>query len=103
MCKFIILFLTFMVSSSLFGCHMYRPDVQQGNVVSQKMVNRLSLGMSQVEVKRVLGEPLLVNVFANNRLDYVYTYKHRNQPMTERQILLTFSNNRLVNIRKKLD
>lgn len=101
--KFIIFFLVVLVGGCLFGCHMYRPDVQQGNVVTQKMAGSLHLGMSQTAAKRILGEPLLINVFDNNRLDYVYTYKHRNQPMTERQIVLTFSNNRLVNIRKKLD
>ncbi|MGD9109042.1 MAG: outer membrane protein assembly factor BamE [Gammaproteobacteria bacterium] len=100
--KVLILFFMVLISGCLFGCHMYRPDVQQGNVVSQKMASRLHFGMSQAAAKRILGEPLLINVFANNRLDYVYTYKHGNQPMTERQIILTFSNNRLVRIRKKL-
>jgi len=96
--KFIVLLLI----TLLAGCHMYRPDVQQGNVVTQQMASRLHSGMSQSAAKRILGNPLLINTFTNNRLDYVYTYKHGNQPATERQIILTFKNNRLVTIRKKL-
>ena len=96
--KVIILFLI----TLLVGCHMYRPDVQQGNVVTQQMASRLHLGMSQSAAKRILGNPLLINTFTNNRLDYVYTYKHKNQPATERQIILTFRNNRLTAIRKNL-
>ena len=97
----VILFLVALVSGSFCGC-MYRPDIQQGNVITQKMASQLHLGMSQAAAKRILGEPLLVNVFANNRLDYVYTYQHKRQPMTERQIILTFKNDRLVHIIKKL-
>jgi outer membrane protein assembly factor BamE len=95
------LILLLIFSGCLVGCHMYRPDVQQGNVVTPKQANQLRLGMSQTTVKMFLGDPLLINTFTNNRLNYVYTYKHKNLPMTERQVILTFRKNRLVNIRKK--
>lgn len=95
----VILLLIF--SGFLAGCHMYRPDVQQGNVVTKKQVNQLKPGMSQEVVKRFLGDPILINTFTNNRLNYVYTYKHKNLPMTEQQVILTFKNNRLINIRKR--
>jgi len=95
------LILVLIFSGFLAGCHMYRPDVQQGNVVTPKQASQLKLGMSQGVVKRFLGDPILINTFTNNRLSYVYTYKHKNLPMTERQIILTFRNNRLVNIKKR--
>ena len=95
------LILCLIFSGFIAGCHMYRPDVQQGNVIDSKQINQLKPGMSQQVVKRFLGDPLLINTFADNRLNYVYTYKHRSLPVTERQVVLTFKNNRLVNIKKR--
>ena len=56
---------------SQFG--VYRLDVQQGNLVTQEQVAKVKPGMSRLEVRNVLGTPLLQDAFNGNRWDYVYS------------------------------
>ena len=52
----------------------YKIDVQQGNYVTQDMVEKLKPGMTRSQVKFLLGTPLVVDPFRNDRWDYVYLY-----------------------------
>ena len=40
---------------------VYQPEVQQGNIINQEMVNKLSPGMDRRQVQFILGTPLLVD------------------------------------------
>lgn len=69
------------------GClTIYSPEVQQGNVVNQEMVDKLKPGMTRAQVRFVLGTPLVVDPFHSDRWDYVYFYKpsYKGQPETRR-------------------
>lgn len=60
----------------LVGCiHPYKTDIQQGNVVTQEMIDKLKPGMTKSQVRFVLGTPLIVDPFHPERWDYVYVYK----------------------------
>ena len=50
----------------------YKIDVQQGNVLTQDMVSQLKPGLTQDQVRFVLGSPVLIDMFHANRWDYVY-------------------------------
>jgi outer membrane protein assembly factor BamE len=63
--------LTALTACSNFG--VYRLDIQQGNLVTQEQVAKVKLGMSRLDVRNLLGTPLLQDVFNANRWDYVYT------------------------------
>jgi len=52
---------------------VHKIPVQQGNVITQDMVDRLKPGMSRSQVAYVMGEPVLRNTFDDNRWDYVYS------------------------------
>ena len=52
---------------------VYRQTIQQGNVVTQEMINRLKPGMTRRQVRFILGEPVLANAFREDRWDYIYT------------------------------
>ena len=56
---------------SNFG--VYRLDVQQGNLVTQDQVAKVKPGMSRLDVRNLLGTPLLQDAFSGNRWDYIYT------------------------------
>ena len=56
----------------------YKVDVIQGNFISKEQVEALKVGMSRLQVKDVLGTPLLTSVFHADRWDYVFTLKRRN-------------------------
>ena len=52
---------------------VYKATVQQGNVLTQEMVDKLKPGMSRSQVAFIMGEPILRNTFTENRWDYIYT------------------------------
>ena len=52
---------------------LYKITVQQGNVITQEMVDQLKPGMTHSQVAFIMGEPILRNTFNENRWDYVYT------------------------------
>ena len=54
-----------------FGVH--RIDIQQGNLVTEELVAKVKPGMSRLDVRNLLGTPLLQDVFHGNRWDYYFT------------------------------
>src|SRR4051794_36755042 len=55
-------------SKRLFGfLSPYRPDIQQGNFVSEEMVAQLKPGMTPDQVRFVMGTPLLTDIFHSDR------------------------------------
>jgi outer membrane protein assembly factor BamE len=79
----------------LSGCGAYRIDVRQGNYVDQEMVGQLRKGMTREQVRFVLGTPLVVDMFRENRWDYVYRFTEGwGEPQT-RTLSLFFVNDRL--------
>ena len=54
----------------------YKIDIQQGNVVTEEMVEKLKPGMSRSQVRFVLGTPLITDVFHADRWDYFYYFAH---------------------------
>jgi outer membrane protein assembly factor BamE len=65
----------------LTGCSMpkfslprlFKITIQQGNVLTQEMVDQLKPGMTHSQVAFIMGEPVLRNTFNENRWDYIYT------------------------------
>ena len=52
---------------------VYKATVQQGNVLTQDMVDQLKPGMTHSQVAFIMGEPILRNTFTEDRWDYIYT------------------------------
>ena len=50
---------------------MYRVVIQQGNVVTQDMIDQLKPGMTREQVSYVMGQPIMRNTFKNSRWDFV--------------------------------
>ncbi len=69
---------------------IHKVDINQGNVITQEMVNNLRPGMTKRQVRFVMGTPLITDTFLPNRWDYVYR-KHDNGKKPEQfRITLTF-------------
>src|SRR4029453_11762980 len=73
----------------------YRPDVHQGNIITQEMVDQLRIGMSRDQVRFMLGTPLMSTEFRKDRVDYVYYLNPRRGPVQNRRLTLYFKDNRL--------
>lgn len=74
----------------------YRPDVPQGNIITQEMVEQLRPGMTREQVRFLLGTPLVVSVFHQDRWDYVYHLKRgKGNEVQTRKMTVLFKDNRL--------
>lgn len=68
----------------------YRVDIQQGNVVTQDQIERIKPGMHRLQVRDVLGTPLLTDTFHADRWDYVFTLRQSGRPLQRRSVVLVF-------------
>lgn len=57
------------------GC-VYRPDIQQGNLLLPSDIDQVTVGMSRSQVRYLLGTPMVSDPFAPQRWDYVYRMTH---------------------------
>lgn len=98
----ILLLLLCTASITLSGCGfipgVYKIDVQQGNVVTQDMVDQLRPGMTQRQVRFIMGTPLLQDTFHPDRWDYLYSMKSGRQDREQERISLNFEDNKLVGL-----
>ena len=103
--KKILISLLTLLSSGLVlqGCSsfkdfslVYVPDIQQGNIVTPEMVAELKTGMSKRQVRFVLGTPTLIDVFHQDRWDYDYSLKQRNEPADIKHFRVLFKDDKLV-------
>jgi outer membrane protein assembly factor BamE len=78
------------------GCALYKPQIQQGNLVTAEQMAQLKNGMTRVQVQAVLGAPLLASMFHSNRWDYLYRVQKGSEITESRQLVLTFDGDKLV-------
>ena len=83
---------------SLPGLTPHRIEIQQGNYVTQDMVDKLKPGMSRSQVRFALGTPLVTDPFHNDRWDYVYVLQKKGVVTEQRRIVVVFSEDKLVRI-----
>jgi outer membrane protein assembly factor BamE len=84
--------------AGLSACTVFRLPTLQGNVIEQKQVDQLEIGMTPDQVRFLLGSPLVQGSFDPNRWDYVYYYRSPRREETQRVLNLYFENERLARI-----
>ena len=77
----------------------YKLDVQQGNVVTSKMLLQLRPGMTQSQVRFIMGTPLIQDSFHGKRWDYVYQMREKGKIIEQRRVILDFENQVLKTVR----
>ncbi|MSQ67060.1 MAG: outer membrane protein assembly factor BamE [Gammaproteobacteria bacterium] len=94
----------------LTGCSLQRPaflgtwspvhriDVQQGNVITQDMLAQLKVGMEKKKVSLLMGTPVIIDTFHDNRWDYLYTFQKGRHLSKRRHVILFFEDNKLVSV-----
>ena len=85
--------------TSLPSIKPYRMDIQQGNVVTPKMMMQLRPGMTKAQVRFVMGTPLITDSFHANRWDYFYSMQKDGKIIEQRRIILDFENDKLLHVR----
>lgn len=69
---------------------LYKIDIQQGNVIEQEMLDRLKPGMDKNQVKFVMGTPVIIDPFHNNRWEYIFSFQEGGGIREQRHITLHF-------------
>jgi outer membrane protein assembly factor BamE len=79
----------------LDGC-VYRMDIQQGNYLEGKAVDRLEVGMTRTQVRYLLGTPMVPAIFDRDRWDYVYYFQHgRLRRPAQRHLVVYFKDDKV--------
>ncbi|WP_043283566.1 outer membrane protein assembly factor BamE domain-containing protein [Paraburkholderia oxyphila] len=74
----------------------YRITIVQGNFVSKEAAAQMHVGMSRDEVKKLLGTPLLTDMFHANRWDYVFYFKRGSTAVVQqRDFIVMFEGDRV--------
>lgn len=84
--------------TGLTGCSLlsvYKIDIPQGAPLTQAQAAKVRLGMTQDQVRYVLGSPAVTDTLSPNQWDYVFDFtpgtygKKQNVPATHKQQKLT--------------
>jgi outer membrane protein assembly factor BamE len=76
----------------------YKIDIVQGNFVSQEQAAAVTPGMGRVQVRDILGTPLLTSIFHADRWDYVFTFKRQGVEPQARKVTVFFKDDALERI-----
>ncbi|MDW7642625.1 MAG: outer membrane protein assembly factor BamE [Nitrosomonadaceae bacterium] len=93
---FTLLSLLLLAGCSSVPSLLYRIDVQQGNFITQEIVDKLNLGMTKSQVRFVLGSALISDPFHDNRWDYVYRLVQDGKLTEQRRLTVFFENDKLI-------
>lgn len=80
------------------GC-VYRIDIQQGNFLEDRDIDRVTVGMTRVQVRALLGTPMVADPFKGSRWDYVYYLKQgRSKKPIQRHFIVVFQDDKVTHI-----
>jgi outer membrane protein assembly factor BamE len=83
--------------ATLFSACAHKIDIQQGNVITKEMMEQLKVGMNVRQVMSVLGSPLVVDPFHNDRWDYIYSMKLGNRNVSQYSHVSLFFKDNVLN------
>lgn len=84
---------------------VYRPDLQQGNLLKIENIDRIELGMTKSQIRYLLGGPVMGNPYESDRWDYIYLYQNRMnaEPSADDQrywLIVNFEDGKVTQIEK---
>ena len=73
----------------------YKMDIVQGNVVTKEQAERVKPGMSRLQVRDILGTPMLTDPFHADRWDYIFTIRRQGAEPQRRSVVAHFKGDTL--------
>jgi outer membrane protein assembly factor BamE len=95
----ILLALVMCAACSSYSLKPYKMDIQQGNVVTSKMMLQLRPGMNKSQVRFIMGTPLIQDSFHRDRWDYFYQMRKAGKIIEQRRVILEFEGDALKRVR----
>ncbi|WP_273430752.1 outer membrane protein assembly factor BamE [Chitinibacter tainanensis] len=71
----------------------YKLDIPQGNQITMDQLENLKVGMTQSQVRFLLGTPLLVDPFHQDRWEYIYRDEKSGDVKVNKRFSIIFENN----------
>ncbi len=85
-----------LLTLGLAGCGIvYTIDIQQGNYVTEDLVAKMKTGMTKAEVRNLLGTPLLIDTFHQNRWEYYFSSVKAGKPDKPSRLTILFENEKV--------
>ena len=76
----------------------HKIEIQQGNLITPEMREKIKVGMSSAMVRSILGTPLINDPFHPRRWDYVYSLEKEGRVVEKQRMTLYFDDERLTRI-----
>jgi outer membrane protein assembly factor BamE len=73
----------------------YRIDIVQGNAVSKEQLALVKPGLTRLQVRDLLGTPLLADPFHAERWDYLFTLRRPGVEAQRRAVIVIFEGERV--------
>lgn len=82
----------------------YQPNVQQGNIINNSNLTEIRYGMTKQEVLFILGTPMVIDPFNEQRWDYFYSNRNQRKGETaQRLITAIFDGDKLIELNGDVD
>ena len=88
-------FISTLVLATMLGGCVYRMDIQQGNYLEGKTVDKLEAGMTRNQVRYLLGTPMVPDLFEKDRWDYLYFFDGRRKKPARRHLVVFFKDDKV--------
>jgi outer membrane protein assembly factor BamE len=90
-----------LLAGLLGGC-IYRMNIQQGNYLEGKTVDKVEVGMTRTQVRYLLGTPMVPAPFNKDRWDYLYYFKsgHRLRKPEQRHLVVFFKEDKVARLER---
>jgi len=77
---------------------VYTIEIQQGNIISQEMIDQLRPKMTKRQVLYIMGSSMLIDVFHQKRWDYLYSEQPGGEPRKQKRLSLFFDGDELIGV-----
>ena len=78
-----------LITTALSGC-VYKVDVQQGNLLEEKDIEAVEIGMTRSQVRFLLGTPAVTDPLFQDRWDYIYFFRQGRSRVIDRSWLIVY-------------
>jgi len=103
MSRTLLILCTLAASTLLSGCESlqrtdsflgsitpYRIDIVQGNAITKEQAALIKPGLSKLQVRDILGTPLVADPFHAARWDYIFTLRRPGAELQRRSVVVLF-------------
>lgn len=93
-----------MLATFCLAACVYRIDIQQGNLLEDKDIGQVEVGMTRSQVQFLLGTPMVSDSFHHDRWDYAYYFRQgRSRDVQHRWLIVYFQNERVARVERDVE